>query len=99
VTQGGFTYDHAKNTFDQTVQIKNGTSAVVDGPIYLVVGDLSSNTLLIGSAGTTGGSPYVVASTGNLKPGASVTATLRFKVPASGGITYTPRAVSGGTTP
>ena len=44
-------------------------------------------------------SPYITASTGTIAPGAAVTVNLRFNLPASGGVSYTARTVTGTSNP
>jgi hypothetical protein len=102
VVRGGYVLNRRTNKITQNVSVQNtGTSAVV-GPIYLVLDTLSVNTALTNSAGVTAntpplGSPYVLTSSGILAAGASVSFSLEFAVPASGGITYTTRVLAGAT--
>lgn len=91
VTRGGFVLNRRTNQVTQQVTLKNVSSAPVVGPIYLALDALSTNTLLVNSSGTTGGSPYVVVPGAPLAPGASVTIVLTFANPVTGGITYNPR--------
>lgn len=100
ISRGGFALNR-KNTSQVTQQVtlKNFSAQTIPGPIYLVLDSLSSNTTLVGANGTTsGGSPYVI-SVGSLAPGASVTLSLTFTNPTSGGITYTPRVTLNVTSP
>jgi hypothetical protein len=104
ITRGSISLNRRTNRMVQTVTIKNTGAVPVVGPVYLVLDNLSLNTSLDNRTGSTSNvvpmsSPYITASTGNLAPGASVTVTLNFIVPASGGITYTPRTLTDGTTP
>jgi hypothetical protein len=104
LTRSGFTLNRRTNTMVQTVTIKNTGSAAVNGPINLVLDGLSLNTSLTNANGTTAnviptGSPYLTVSNTSLAAGASTVATLQFAVPASGGITYTPRTLTDGTNP
>jgi hypothetical protein len=104
VVRGGFTLNRRTGQFTQPVTITNQTSSTISGPVNLVLDNLSSNTTLVGGAGTTSanaptGSPYVVATAGNIAPGASVTVTLTFTMPASGSISYNPRTVLGTSHP
>src|SRR5262249_51561080 len=85
VTRGGYVLNRRTNQITQQVTLKNVSAQTVSGPIYLVLDALSGNTTLANSAGTTGGAPYVVVSAGSLAPGASVSVTLLFANPASGG--------------
>jgi hypothetical protein len=104
ITKGGFTLNRRTNRMVQTVTVRNTSGSTVTGPIYLVLDSLSANTTLANAGGTTGlavpsGSPYRQVTAGTLAPQASVTVTLEFTVPTSGGITYDARTVSGGNAP
>lgn len=74
--------------------VTNVLSTAITSPIYLVVGNLSSNTTLKNSAGTTVnaapvGSPYVLVSGTGLGEGASAVVSLQFSAPTSGAISNT----------
>jgi len=69
-----------------------------------VLDNLSGNTSLLNASGTTAnnapvGSPYITATLGNLAPGASVAVSLSLARPASGGITFSARTVTGTLNP
>jgi hypothetical protein len=87
----------------QQVTLTNTTDSTIAGPICLALDSLSSNTSLTNAAGTTvnppAGSPFVIASSTDLAPGATVSVTLQFTSPASGGITYATRVITGTATP
>ena len=100
ITRSGFTLNRRTNRMVQTVTVRNTSSNTVTGPTYLVLDSLSSNTILANATGTTSklvptGSPYVQVTAGSLAPQASVSVSLEFTVPASGGITYDARTSSG----
>lgn len=103
VSRGGFVYNRRTNRMVQQVTLANATGATIKGPVRLALDDLSSNTSLANSAGVTiyapSGSPYIVASSGDLAAGATVSVTLEFTYPTSGGITYTARTIVGAVTP
>jgi endoglucanase len=104
ITRSGFTLNRRTNRMVQTVTVSNPTGSAVNGPVYLVIDMLSSNTTLANAAGKTStvvptGSPYVVASASGLAAGASVNVALEFTVPAYGTISYTPRTLSNGVAP
>jgi hypothetical protein len=88
LTPSGFVFNRKTNTDTQTVTVTNVLSQAINTPIYLVVGDLSTNTTLTNSLGTTSnvmpGSPYVLVSNTGLAAGATVTVTLKFTAPTSG---------------
>jgi aryl-phospho-beta-D-glucosidase BglC (GH1 family) len=104
VTKQGFSLNRRTNRMVQKVQIQNPGATPITGPVYLVLDSLSENTTLANAAGTTSTfvpskSPYVLVSSGNLAANSSVTVTLEFTVPTSGGITYDARILSDGTAP
>jgi uncharacterized repeat protein (TIGR01451 family) len=92
------------NSITQTVTITNRGTIPMTGPVQLVLDSLTSGISLVNKAGTTTnnaptGSPYVTASTGDIAPGASVTVPLSFTIPASGGVNYYARTVTGTSNP
>ncbi|HLP08172.1 MAG TPA: cellulase family glycosylhydrolase [Opitutaceae bacterium] len=104
VTKQGFSLNRRTNRMVQQVKIQNPGATPITGPVYLVLDSLSANTTLANAAGKTStfvpsNSPYVLVSSGNLAAGSTVTVTLEFTVPTSGGITYDARILSDGTTP
>lgn len=104
ITRSGYTLNRRTNRVVQTVTVSNPTTAAVTGPIYFVTDSLSNNTTLVNATGTTSqlvptGSPYVLVSSGDLASKASVSLSLEFSVPTSGGITYDARTLSNGLVP
>jgi hypothetical protein len=104
VSRSGFTLNRRTGRVIQQVTIQNIGSTTVAGPIYLALDNLSSNTSLANSVGTTSatppaGSPYALVSSVDLAAGSSTTASLEFTIPTSGGITYTSRTLSNSITP
>ncbi len=104
VTLGGYALNRRTNTITQTVTLTNVSGTTASGPVYLILDNLSSNTSLSNANGTSinhsgPASVYIVASISNVASGASVTVALQFTVPASGGITYTPRTLTGPASP
>jgi len=104
IARGGYVVNRRINKITQTVTITNNSSTAVNGPVELVLDGLSANTALANANGVTSnnapaGSPYITVSTGSIAPGASVTVTLQFNIPTSGGVSYTTRTISGTTAP
>lgn len=104
ITRSGFSLNRRTDHLVQQMTVKNLGADPVNGPIYLVLDGLSDNTTLANGTGMTAntsptGRPYILVSTTGLDPGATVTAVLEFTHPSSGGITATPRTVSGGAAP
>ena len=87
-TASGYAFNRKTGAYTQTVTVTNTLSTPVSSPVYLVVGNLSSNAVLTNSAGTTvnnnAGSPYVSVAPGGLGAGASASVTLQFT--NSGGV-------------
>jgi rhamnogalacturonan endolyase len=104
IARSGFTLNRRTGHVVQQVTLKNVGSAPVTGPIYLVLDSLSSNTSLTNGTGTTtaswpAGSPYIIVSSTDLSAGSAIGVSFEFANPASGGITYNPRTLSGSTIP
>jgi hypothetical protein len=103
VSRSGFTFNRRTARVTQQVSVTNILTVPITGPIVLVLDDLSSNTSLANKTGNTvgapAGNPYIMISNSDLAPGATATVSLEFTNPSSGGITYTPRPISGTATP
>jgi hypothetical protein len=103
LTASGYTFNRHANVYGQTVTVTNALSTAITNPIYLVVGNVSANTSLINSAGTTAnnfpGNPYVSVSPSGLAAGASITVTLQFSPPTSGAISDTMNVINTAGTP
>lgn len=104
ITRGSFVLNRRAGTFTQTVTVTNTGSTPITGPIQLALDNLSSGTTLTNATGITAhnapnGSPYITVTGADLAAGASATVTLQFTVPASGGITYSARTITGTATP
>ncbi|MEP6669265.1 MAG: hypothetical protein ABJF10_08945, partial [Chthoniobacter sp.] len=98
----GYAFDRRTNTYGQTVTVTNVLSQTITDPIYLVLGNLSSNATLTNKTGdtvnNTPGSPYISVSPSGLAPGASVTVSLKFTT-TGGGITDTLSVIHTAGTP
>lgn len=104
VTRSGFLLNRRTNRLVQAVVVKNIDTVPITGPVRIALDSLSSNTTLANSTGTTvnnapTGSPYITVSAGDLAPGASATVEFQFTKPATGGVTYTARTVTGSLVP
>ena len=98
ITRSGFRVDRTTGYFVQTVQITNGQTVPVIGPMYFAVTGLPGGVTLANSGSTKSippvGSPYLTLSTPDgitLQPGASLTLTLQFLNPSRTRINYTPK--------
>jgi Glycosyl hydrolase family 26/Carbohydrate binding module (family 35) len=103
VTRTGFVLNRRTGRVSQQVTVTSLSTTPLRGPVYLALDGLSSNTTLVNNGGTTtsapAGSPYVWVSNADLAPGGTLTVSLEFTNPASGGITYTPRPITGVAAP
>jgi hypothetical protein len=88
VTEGGFRYDFTKKAFVQTMTITNTSGSALNGPLYLVLPNLSSNATLANASGSYNGDPYLTATTSTLAPNQSITLTLEFTDPTHKAVTY-----------
>ncbi len=103
VTRGGYRLNRTTGRYVQTVTIKNMGTSAIDGPVSMVLADLSSNVTLFNSTGKTAcaepiGSSYININVGAddvLSPAESVAITLEFANPNNQGITYTTRVLDG----
>lgn len=104
VVRGGFLSNRRTGKLEQQVTVVNNSGSTIVAPVCVALDSLSANTALANKAGNTAnnaptGSPYIQVSAGNLAPGASATVTLQFNIPASGGVTYSARVVTGSANP
>jgi hypothetical protein len=104
ITPSGYTLNRRTGHVVQQITLKNTSSITVTGPIYFALENLSANTSVTNLTGLTANhnptsSPYLVASSTDLAPDATLTLTLEFTNPSSGGITYTARVITGPGTP
>ncbi len=104
ITRGVYVVNQRAHTITQTVTITNRGTSAIAGPVQLVLDNLSATASLTNKTGVTAnntpnGSPYITASTGSIAPGASVTVSLQFAMPTTGGVNYFARTVNGTTNP
>jgi hypothetical protein len=92
ITRSGFVLNRTTNTFDQSVTLKNTSSAAVPGPIAAVLSGLPSTVTLANKIGqTSDGKPYVnPMSPGSLlQSGSTLSFALKFANPQRVAVTYT----------
>ena len=95
VKYSGFTYNPKPRLSSQAVTITNIGNAPINGPIELVLLNLTNATLL-NQSGTYEGNPYItILSGGSLGVGQSLTVTLLFSDPSRAAITYTAEFLAG----
>jgi len=97
ITQAGFTRNHFTGLWSATMTVKNTSGSAINGPIQVVLTNLSSNATMANNTGMHNGSPYitVLTTTGALAAGGSVSVPIQFTNPSNGFITYTPVTYSG----
>jgi hypothetical protein len=95
VTETGFVVNRVTRNWYSTLTVTNTTNAPIDGPIEVVLTNLSSNATLLNESGTYDGSPYIAVTNGNLAPGASIEAAIQFTNSTNGLIVFTPVTYSG----
>ncbi len=94
ITRSGLVLDRATDTFNSVVTIANISSAVLNGPLELVISNISPSTVTL--ANSTGqspsGSPFITVSVpaDGLLPGASIAnVLLKFSNPGRAAFTFT----------
>jgi uncharacterized repeat protein (TIGR01451 family) len=95
VTETGFGVNRATRLWTATMTIANNSGTAINGPIQVVLTNLSPNATMVNNTGARNGSPYLTVSVGGLAAGASVAALIQFTNPTSGFINCTPQIVSG----
>jgi hypothetical protein len=100
----GFRYNFGTHLWGQTITITNNSGTSIPGPLAITLDNLSNGATLstpspsgITSCTFPNGSLYTTISQGTLYPGQSANITLQFTL-TQGGITYTPRILSGSGT-
>ncbi|MFN7939468.1 MAG: lamin tail domain-containing protein [Bryobacteraceae bacterium] len=90
----GLTLNRSTLLYEAKVTVTNNGSAI-DGPVVLLLSNLTAGVTLANGTGTTGGAPYFVSAGGGLATGQSREIGLQFRNPANGPVSYTPRLFSG----
>jgi uncharacterized repeat protein (TIGR01451 family) len=95
IAQSGFARNRFTGVWSATLTLTNTSGGVINGPIQMVLTNLSSNATMTNNTGMRNGWPYITVSTGALSPGASASVIIQFTNPTNGYITYTPVTDSG----
>jgi hypothetical protein len=93
VTASGLTYSRVTGTYNGTVTITNNSSSAINGPLYVLLKDLTPGVKLVGSdASTVMGYPAVLVLPAgkSLNPGQSSSAAVEFSNPGNVKITFVP---------
>jgi len=99
LTYGGLTINPVTRRYVQTVTLKNTSSTTIDGPLSLVLDQLTANVTLYNPTGSTtlvlpAGRPYITVDA-TLSPGQIVSVQLQFTNPGNVGVTYQARVLAG----
>ena len=94
VAETGYVQNRATGIWSSTLTVTNKAGAI-NGPIQLVLTNLSSNATMVNNTGIRNGAPYITVSAGALAPGASASVLIEFKNSTNGFITFTPVIHSG----
>ena len=94
IARSGLVLNRATNVFSGTISIKNTSAATINGPINVLLRNLSVGVTLTNAAGTEGGAPFITG-TGPIAPGATLTLPVTFTNPARVPLNYDVRVVSG----
>lgn len=101
VSLGGYSKKFGTTLYSQIVTITYTGAAPLNGPLYYVIGGLTSGVSVTTATGTTTcntpGSPYMLISSGPVAPGASFRIVVQFNDPSGVGIRYAGSVVGGGT--
>jgi hypothetical protein len=94
IARQGFHYDRENSKITQDVVVTNMGRKAVQGPIELVLNDLSAGSALLNASGQTADkTPYLLVDNSRLEPNGALKVTLEFSLPENGGISYHPIAV------
>ena len=102
VTRGGFRLNRSTRRYVQQVTLQNTSGSPIQGPVSLVLDNLSSNATLYNATGNTDCatpvSPYVsinVDSNNVFNVGETASVVLEFENPSNQGISYNTRVLAG----
>jgi len=96
VTENGFARNRATLIWTSTMTVTNTSASTIQGPIQVVLTDLSPNAMMVNASGKSGGNPYITVTNGALASGASASVLIQFTNSTNGFITFTPVTYSGG---
>jgi predicted extracellular nuclease len=91
----GLYYSRVSRTYSGTITVTNTSSQTIDGPLQVVLTNLTPGVTLVNANGTFRGDPYVTAPVTSLAPGQSVDVQVRFSDPTNVRIGYTTQVYSG----
>jgi uncharacterized protein len=94
ISRSGLVLNRATGVFSGTISIKNTSGATINGPINVLLQNLTAGVTLTNAAGSEGGVPYI-SGTGPIIPGATLTLPVTFMNPARVILNYDVRVVSG----
>ncbi len=94
ISRSGLVLNRATGVFSGTISIKNTSSATINGPINVLLRNLTAGVTLSNAAGTEGGVPFITG-TGPIAPGATLTLPVTFINPARVVLNYDVGVISG----
>lgn len=93
---GGLRYNRRTRRFVGMISITNNTSSAIDGPLHIVLNNLSNFATLVNADGTHNGAPYLTLPSGvGLSPGGSNRVIVDFSLSSRQLPAYTLQAYSG----
>ncbi len=95
VMNSGFGRNRSTNVWTATLKVTNKSAALINGPVQVVLTNLSANAAMVNQSGVQNGSPYITVTPGPLAAGASATVVIQFTNPSNGFINFTPVTYSG----
>jgi len=95
VTETGFGLNHGTGLWASTMKVTNASTVAINGPVQVILSNLSVNATMVNNTGVRNGSPYVTVSLGALAPGASMSVSIQFKNPSNGYIIFSAITDSG----
>jgi hypothetical protein len=91
VTASGLIFNRATRTYNGTITVLNNTANVINGPVRVVLTNLTPGVTLTGAPPIVNGSPAVIIpGTNTLSPGQSAGTTISFSDPSNVSIQFTP---------
>lgn len=95
VKQTGFALNRVTGIWAATMTLTNTSGAAINGPIQVVLTQLTPGVTMVNSSGMQGVSPFITVAAGPLAPGASASVSIQFTNPSNGLINFTPLTYSG----
>lgn len=95
VLRSGLVQNRITGKISGTVTVTNTSGAPLTGPFQFQFSNLSPGVTVDNASGTRVGVPYITVANASIAPGAKVSFSVVFTNPTRGGITYTPKMLTG----